>query len=81
MNKFQKLLKKISNKDRERVLETVRLIKMGDLSSIRDIKKLSATENKYRVRIGNFRIFFRIHKDYNDILDIERRDDNTYSNL
>ena len=81
MNKFQKLLKKISSKDRERVLETVRLIKMRDLSSIHDIKKLSATENKYRVRIGDFRIFFRIHENDNEILDIERRDDNTYSNL
>ena len=81
MNKYQKLLRKISHQDRERIITAVHLIEMCDFSSLHNIKKLSATENKYRLRIGDFRIFFRIHKDYNEILDIDRRDDNTYSKL
>ena len=32
----------------------------------------------YRVRIGRFRIKFCAHSDYNEIMEIVRRNDNTY---
>ena len=42
-----------------------------------DVKKLSGFET-YRVRIGKFRIKFKKHETFNEIVEIVRRDDNTY---
>ena len=80
MNKYQKLLKKVSPEDRKHITEAVKLIVLGNLSSLH-IKKLSGVKNLYRARIGSFRVIFRAHKNYHEILDITRRDDNTYAGL
>ena len=49
----------------------------GDVSTL-DIKKLKGVDDIYRVRIGNLRIIFKKEPKDIRILDIGRRDENTY---
>lgn len=76
MKKHEKLLKKLSNQDRQRIMIAVELIYTNNYQML-DLKKLSGFET-YRVRVGKFRIKFIKHETFNEIVDIIRRDDNTY---
>lgn len=77
MNKNEKLLRKISKEYRDRINLVTNLIENNNLEFL-DIKKLSGSEDKYRVRVGKFRIKFTKHNNYNEITEITRRGDNTY---
>ncbi len=80
MNKIEKLLQKIKEKDR-RLLSLI----IEDIISGKDIAHLKPIKLQglelYRIRRGNFRIIF--HKeDTKYIIDsIKIRDDGTYKNL
>ena len=76
MDKIQKLLRKISKKDREKLLELVERLLGGDRQGL-NIKKVINSEF-YRLRSGGFRIIF--HKeDKNIIIDsIRLRNEKTY---
>lgn len=77
MNKIEKLLNKISKKDRESLLFIIETILNGnDISHLKPIK-LQGLE-LYRIRKGNFRIIF--HKEGADIVidSIKLRNENTY---
>lgn len=77
MNKIEKLLRKISKKDRASLLMIVEEIISGkDISHLKPIK-LEGLE-LYRIRKGNFRIIF--HKEHNDFVidSIKLRNENTY---
>lgn len=78
MNKIEKLLRKISKKDRENLLETVELLLDNDKQL--KLVKIKNTDF-FRVRHGNFRIIF--HKEGGDIIvdSIRMRNDNTYNNF
>ena len=78
MKKHEKLLKKLSSADRERITLAAGLIHTKNYQML-DIKKLSGFE-MYRVRVGKFRIKFKKHENFNEIIDIIHRDDNTYRN-
>ena len=77
MNKNEKLLRKLSKEDRDRIMIAVASIASNTVTFL-DIKKLEGISNVYRVRIGNFRIKFVKHTTYNEITEISRRSDNTY---
>lgn len=70
-------MRKLSIPDRHRITTAVSLIHSNNYQML-DIKKLSGFET-YRVRIGKFRIKFIKHETFNEIIDIIRRNDNTYS--
>ncbi|MEA3450104.1 MAG: hypothetical protein U9Q85_03995 [Patescibacteria group bacterium] len=78
MNKIEKLLRKISKKDRQKLLNLITLIINND-------KKLKVIKIKntdfFRVRHGNFRVIF--HKESRDIIidSVKLRNKNTYKNL
>ncbi|MBP6948938.1 MAG: type II toxin-antitoxin system mRNA interferase toxin, RelE/StbE family [Candidatus Pacebacteria bacterium] len=77
MNKIEKLLNKISKKDREALLFVIEeILNEKDISHLKPIK-LKGLE-LYRIRKGNFRIIF--HKENNDtVIDsVKLRDENTY---
>lgn len=76
MKKHEKLLKKLSTQDRERITIAIGLIHAKNYQ-ILDLKKLSGFET-YRVRVGKFRIKFIKHENFNEIVEIVHRDDNTY---
>ena len=76
MKKHEKLLKKFSAQDRQRITIVVGLIYANNYQML-NVKKLSGLET-YRVRIGRFRIKFKKHETFNEIIEIVRRSDNTY---
>ena len=78
-DKIEKALRKLSEKERQRLKDLLRLIKSGALGGL-DLAKLKGTDGIYRVRKGDLRVIFR--KTTNGaitILAIERRSDTTYS--
>ena len=77
MDKSEKLLRKLSKRDRERIAIAVALIHTNNFEML-DLKKLSGTNDIYRVRVGKFRIKFQVYPSHNEILEIVRRSDNTY---
>ncbi len=77
MDKLSKLLKKIAQKERGHLKDTLTKLLSGDTASL-DIKKLKGVEDIYRARIGNLRIIFKKEKGDIRVLDVGRRDDNTY---
>ncbi|MDA3840280.1 MAG: type II toxin-antitoxin system RelE/ParE family toxin [Patescibacteria group bacterium] len=78
MNNIEKLLKKISKKDREKLLEIIKRLLSGD-------KKLKSIKIKnsdfYRLRYGDYRIIFHKESGILVIDSIRMRGDNTYKNL
>ena len=77
MDKIEKFLKKLILRDKERILQVTVRILCNDLDNL-DIKKLKGIKDVYRVRVGDFRIVFKIEIEYNTIIEIYRRDDRTY---
>ena len=55
--KFLKELKKLSKLDQERIMKAVE--RLVDPFSM-DIRKVKATKNIYRVKVGKWRIFIKI---------------------
>lgn len=76
MDKIQKLLRKISIKDRKKLLMIIEKLAVGQISGF-DVKKIINTDF-YRLRSGRFRIIF--HKDKNEIIidGIKLRNEKTY---
>ncbi len=78
MNKIEKLLRKISKKDREALLCVIEeLLTEKDIQHLKPIKL--ETLELYRIRKGNFRIIF--HKENGMIVidSIKIRNENTYN--
>lgn len=80
MDKKEKFLNKIPTKDKINILDAIDSILIGDFILL-DIVKLKGSDNKFRVRVGSYRIKFTKHDTYNEIIEITRRSDNTYKNL
>ncbi len=80
MNKIEKLLKKISKRDRDALYLVIEEIISGnDITHLRPIKLEGI--NLYRIRKGNFRIIFHKEGLVFVIDSIKIRDDTTYNNL
>lgn len=77
MDKIAKLLKKLSAKEREQIEVSLVALLSGKTENL-DIKKLKGTDDIFRVRAGPLRIIFKKERDDIRILDIARRDENTY---
>lgn len=80
MDRNEKFLKKLSDREFSSLSKTLRLIKQGDTKTL-DIKKLSGHSDVYRVRNGQIQIIFLANREKIDILEISRRDDKTYRNF
>ena len=78
MEKLNKLLKKLSRKERGAIERLVERIARRDLAGL-DCKKLKGLGNVFRVRRGNVRIIFELSGTRKvNILTIERRSEKTY---
>ena len=75
MKKYEKLLRKLSGKNRDLVIGAINQLIAGNIAGL-DILKLK--ENVYRTRIGNYRIFFHYELDRVAVDDIRRRNERTY---
>jgi mRNA-degrading endonuclease RelE of RelBE toxin-antitoxin system len=80
MNKIDKFLNKLSNKERDVVDECLKSIKNKNFEGF-NFKKLGGFECLYRVRKSGIRIIFSWSGQEINIIKIDRKNDNTYKNL
>jgi mRNA-degrading endonuclease RelE of RelBE toxin-antitoxin system len=73
MNPIDKLLAKMSRKDKERMLSAMEAVVCGEISGI----KLEG-KNEYKIRVGSYCIIYRNKKDTVEIISVRRRNENTY---
>lgn len=78
MDKIKKLLRKISCKNREKLLIVIDRLESGDKSL--KVEKIKNSDF-FRVRSGDFRIIFHFDGKEAVIDSIRLRDDKTYKNL
>ncbi len=77
MNRIEKFLVALNQKQRDRVESLIARIVASDIEGM-DIKKLKGRENEFRVRDGRIRIQFTRKPKGTNILSIGLRDSNTY---
>ena len=81
MDKISKFLNKLSQKELTAVKDVLVKIKKGETANL-DMKKLKGADNFFRIRKGDIRIIYRINeKEEIILLNIERKNDNTYKFL
>lgn len=77
MDAFDKLLRKVKNKDKLLLLEMMQELKNPESRAMLDIKKL-ARGNFFRVRKGAFRIIFHFEDEKIRIDVVRLRNEKTY---
>jgi mRNA-degrading endonuclease RelE of RelBE toxin-antitoxin system len=77
-DKISKFLQKLPPKDLKIIKEVILLLSKNQIDNL-NVKKLKGSTNIYRARKGNIRIIFSKEKDVVKILQISKRDDQTYS--
>lgn len=77
MDKIEKALKKLSEKERLSIGSLLRQLQAG-VSSGMDIKRLKGHADIYRIRKGDIRIIFQMKDGSTSILKIDRRREDTY---
>ncbi len=78
MKTYEKLLRKLSGKSRDLVIEAVDELIAGNNGGF-DVVKLK--ENLYRTRVGSYRIFFHYENGRIVVDDIRRRNERTYRDI
>jgi mRNA interferase RelE/StbE len=76
-DKITKFFKKLSVKERDRMLAATKSIRGGDTQGL-DIKKIKGHDDLYRIRIGRIRIIYFDNGDNFEIKHAGFRDDQTY---
>jgi mRNA-degrading endonuclease RelE of RelBE toxin-antitoxin system len=76
-DKVAKLLAKVSKKDLIKINSALKKINALDFEGL-DIKTFKGQSNVYRVRVGNYRIIFRVDIKNVLILKVDRRSEDTY---
>ena len=78
MDKIEKLLRKISKSDRDRLLQIINLLLEGKKAGL-NIQKVKNTDF-YRLRSGRFRIIFHLQGKNKEIVidSVKLRNENTY---
>lgn len=80
MDKIGKFLRKLNKKEFEAFFLLINQIKRNH-KKVPGLRKLAGKKNSYRVRLGKYRIIFKIAKGEAKIVRITKRDDQTYKNL
>ena len=77
MDKIEKELKKLSNRERDLIRDILSKLASGRLTGL-DLKKLKGKEDIFRIRKGSIRIIYRVVDEEIFVLAIERRKESTY---
>ncbi|OGD61928.1 hypothetical protein A2215_02235 [Candidatus Berkelbacteria bacterium RIFOXYA2_FULL_43_10] len=77
MDKIEKALRKLSPAERKSIKAVLRKIIKREIEGL-DIKKLKGRGDIFRVRKGNIRIIYRVNNGETHILNISRRNEQTY---
>lgn len=80
MDKLQKTLNKLSDKEQKQIKETLDRLNSGETLGL-DIQKLKGRSDIFRIRKGDLRIIYRQKNRDIFILAIERRSEKTYRNF
>ena len=80
MDKIQKALRQLSDKERKLVKTILAWLDAGDILGL-DIQKLQGHKDIFRVRKADLRIIYQKHPQSISILAIERRSEKTYRNF
>lgn len=81
MDKINKNLLKIPDKQRARVLAAAKQIRQGNFESL-DLKKIKGSKDLFRVRVGRYRIVIQSKAGQKPvIIDVSKRDDQTYKDF
>lgn len=80
MDKIEKFSNSLRPKEREAVLLVLLNIKK-DFRKIPGIVKLGGYKDLYRVRVGRYRIIFKIERNISEVIKITKRDEQSYKNL
>lgn len=79
MDKIQKILKRLTEKERNKTLELWQKIINNKIAGLKP-KKLSGFSNYYRIRSGKLRLVYKIENGKNIVVNIDYRKD-IYKNL
>lgn len=77
MDRVNKLIRKLSEKERTKVIQAIELILVGNIARL-DVKKLKGEKNVFRIRVGDLRIIFTREKNSPRIISVDRRNDTMY---
>lgn len=77
MDKIAKFLKKLTPKERSLIEELIVKLLKGETDDL-DTKKLKGFDDIFRVRLGNIRVMYRKTKADIIVIEISRRNENTY---
>jgi mRNA-degrading endonuclease RelE of RelBE toxin-antitoxin system len=77
MNKTEKLLQKLTPKQRNLILTALAALYAGQVSN-KNIKALKGHNNTFRLRVGSYRIIFLSTDGRIELIAVVRRDDQTY---
>jgi len=81
MNRIEKFLKKLTKKEQD-VFMLLFLQLEKDYKKIPGIKNLSGKNSFWRVRVGKYRLIFKVESGKcKEIIKITKRDENTYKNF
>lgn len=80
MDRIEKALKKLTEKERKQIKALLLLLKRGDVLGL-DIKKLKGHDSLFRARKGDLRVIYRQGKEDFFLLAIERRSEKTYRDV
>lgn len=72
MERYRKLLLRLTQKQRTVLDALIDRIKLLDLPGL-DIEKLSGFVDLYRVRKGKYRIVFRKHESFGEVINLQVR--------
>lgn len=79
MDKIEKLLRKIGQKDRQRIFKLIEALLENRLAGLDTIK--ISNSDFYRLKSGSFRIIFHYENDEVIIDAVRLRNEKTYKNL
>lgn len=79
MDRILKLLRSLDKRERELLESTLASLYQGNTEGL-DIKKLRGSLFIYRARIGSFRVIFSKEGGDIRVLEVGRRNENTYRN-
>jgi mRNA-degrading endonuclease RelE of RelBE toxin-antitoxin system len=81
MDKIDKALLNLTEKQRGQIYEKFSLVCLGNIKGL-NIKKMKGHSDLYRLRVGNIRLIYRHNNNHEPIIIfIGKRDDQTYKDF
>ncbi len=81
MNETDKLLQRLSAKERQRIEHMLLQLALGQLLGL-PIKKIVGTKDIFRLRVGRYRIIYRQSPGHDlELIKISKRNEKTYKDL